>query len=55
VTVTAQAVVGAFLALLQWWLEQEMPLSPEQMDDYFRQLVLPGVVALSNSPNHAGG
>ena len=49
VTVTAQAVVGAFLALLQWWLEQEMPLSPEQMDASFRQLVLPGVAALSNS------
>ena len=43
VTVTAQAVVGAFLALLQWWLEKEMPLSPEQMDAYFRQLALPGV------------
>jgi len=43
VTVTAQAVVGMFLALLQWWLENELPLSPEQMDDYFRQLALPGV------------
>lgn len=45
-TVTAQAVVGAFLALLQWWLEMEMPLSPEQMDASFRQLVLPGVQQL---------
>ncbi|HEY7356180.1 MAG TPA: TetR/AcrR family transcriptional regulator [Ktedonobacterales bacterium] len=43
ITVTAQAVVGTFLALLQWWLEQEMPLPPEQMDTYFRQLALPGV------------
>ena len=43
VTVAAQAVVGTFLALLQWWLEQEMPLPPEQMDAYFRQLALPGV------------
>lgn len=46
ITVTAQAVVGAFLALLQWWLEQELPLSPEEMDAYFRQLVLPGVQKL---------
>lgn len=45
-TVTAQAVVGAFLALLQWWLEMEMPLSPEQMDASFCQLVLPGVQRL---------
>jgi AcrR family transcriptional regulator len=42
-TVAAQAVVGTFLALLQWWLEEEMPLPPEQMDAYFRQLMLPGV------------
>jgi hypothetical protein len=46
ITVTAQAVVGTFLALLQWWLEEEMPLRPEQMDAYFRQLVLPGVQKL---------
>jgi AcrR family transcriptional regulator len=46
ITVTAQAVVGTFLALLQWWLEQEMPLPPEQMDAYFRQLALPGVQKL---------
>jgi AcrR family transcriptional regulator len=46
VTVTAQAVVGTFLALLQWWLEMEMPLRPEEMDAYFRQLVLPGVQQL---------
>ena len=43
VTVTAQAVVGAFLALLQWWVEEELPLAPEQMDAYFCQLILPGV------------
>jgi AcrR family transcriptional regulator len=43
VTVTAQSIVGAFLALLQWWLEHEMPLSPEAFDSYFHQLVMPGV------------
>jgi AcrR family transcriptional regulator len=42
-TMAAQAVVGTFLALLQWWVENEMPLPPEEMDAYFRQLVLPGV------------
>lgn len=46
ITVTAQAVVGAFLALLQWWLAQEMPLTPEQIDAHFRLLVLPGVQTL---------
>ncbi len=53
ITVTAQAVVGAFLALLQWWLEQEMPLSPEQMDAHFRQLVLPGVQHLLRQGDRA--
>lgn len=46
ITVTTQAVVGTFLALLQWWLESEMPLSAEAMDDYFYQLVHPGVQAM---------
>ena len=46
ITVTAQAVVGTFLALLQWRLETEMALSAEEMDDYFYQLVLPGVQAM---------
>ena len=50
VTVAAQAVVGTFLALLQWWLEHEMPPSPERIDVYFRQLALPGVVTLANRP-----
>lgn len=42
IPLVAQAVVGTFLALLQWWLEAEKPLSPDQMDAYFRRLVLPG-------------
>ncbi len=51
VTVTAQAVVGTFLALLQWWVENEMPLPPEEMESYFRQLVLPGVEQVCSSPS----
>ena len=46
VTMTAQAAVGAFLALLQWWLANEMPLSPEALDAYYYQLVMPGVQAV---------
>lgn len=45
VTVTAQTAVGAFLALMQWWLQAEMPLSPEALDAYYQQLVMPGVQA----------
>jgi AcrR family transcriptional regulator len=46
VRVTAQSVVGTFVTLLQWWMENDMPLSPAQMDAYFRQLTLPGVQAV---------
>src|SRR5215831_4658261 len=40
IPLVAQGVVGTFLALLQWWLEAEKPLSPEQMNAYFLRLVL---------------
>lgn len=42
-TVVAQYLAGAFLNLLTWWLEAETPYSPEQMDNMFQQLALPGV------------
>lgn len=44
--VTAQSVVGTFMALMQWWVENDMPLSPEKMDAYFQQLTLPGARAV---------
>lgn len=43
--VMAQYLAGAFLNLLKWWIEAEMPYSPERMDEIFQQLALPGVLA----------
>ena len=43
--VVAQYLAGAFLNLLKWWLEAEMPYTAEQMDDMFQQLALPGLWA----------
>ncbi len=43
--VLAEYLAGAFLNLLKWWIETEMPYSPAQMDDIFQQLALPGVWA----------
>lgn len=43
--VMAQYLAGAFLSLLKWWIETEMPYSPERMDEIFLQLALPGVWA----------
>src|SRR6266704_5310350 len=44
--VVAQYLAGAFLNLLKWWLEAEMPYSPEHMDEMFQQLAMPGVWAI---------
>jgi AcrR family transcriptional regulator len=44
--VLSQYLAGAFLNLLKWWIETEMPYSPAQMDDMFQQLALPGVWAI---------
>lgn len=42
----AQYLAGAFLTLFKWWLEAEMPYTPEEMDRMFQQLALPTVRTL---------
>ncbi|MBI4789044.1 MAG: TetR/AcrR family transcriptional regulator [Chloroflexi bacterium] len=37
--------ISSFLALLTYWLDNDMPYSPEKMDAMFQQLVMPGVKA----------
>lgn len=39
----AQYLAGAFLSLLKWWLDTEMPYTPQQMEKIFQQLALPGI------------
>jgi AcrR family transcriptional regulator len=41
----AQYLAGALLNLLKWWVVAESPYSPEQMDEMFQRLALPGVWA----------
>ena len=41
----ADYLAGAVLSMLTWWLDNEMPYTPEQMDALFKQLVQPGVEA----------
>jgi AcrR family transcriptional regulator len=43
--VVAQGVAGVLLTLFQWWLDREMPESPEQLDAYFLELIRPTVRA----------
>ena len=36
-------LAGSLLTMITWWLEQNLPYSPEQMDDIFNSLAMPGV------------
>jgi AcrR family transcriptional regulator len=39
-------LVGALQALLTWWLDSDMPYSPEAMHDIYRQMAIPAVAAV---------
>jgi hypothetical protein len=43
--ILANFVAGSFLTLLRWWLDTKMIYSPEQMDEIFRKLTVPGIEA----------
>lgn len=39
-----QYVVSSLLSMLNWWLDQKMPLTAEQMDERYHALTTPGIV-----------
>ena len=39
----AHWLAGSFLSLMTWWLDHNLPHTPEEMDAIFRRLTLPGV------------
>lgn len=41
VPILANYLSSELFALLQWWLDQEMPHSPERMDEIFHDLITP--------------
>ena len=41
--ILAQYISGSFISLLTWWLENDSTYSAEQMNEYYRKLVQPGV------------
>ena len=41
--VAVQYVVGAYMAVLTWWLDQGAKASPEKLDEAFQRMVYPGV------------
>ena len=42
--ILANFITGSFLNLLKWWLENKRIYSPEQMDEIFKKITLPGVM-----------
>jgi AcrR family transcriptional regulator len=42
-------VVGAYVALLTWWLDVDPPIGPEEADRIFQALVAPGIRAVTRS------
>ena len=56
VELVVAGVVGAYLALIARWLDENEIHTPQQMDAAFRRLVLPGVNAmLARAPQSDGG
>jgi AcrR family transcriptional regulator len=44
--ILAHYLASSFISLLTWWLDNDSSYSAEQMNEYYRQLVHPGVDAL---------
>jgi AcrR family transcriptional regulator len=42
-SVVAKFVASTFVMLLRWWFDEEMQHTPEQMDEMFQKLVMPGI------------
>ena len=42
-SVISNYLAGALLTLLVWWLDNNMPYTPERMDALFQELSMPGV------------
>lgn len=43
IPILANFIAGSFLTLLQWWLENKMIYSPEEMNKIFRKLTMAGI------------
>jgi AcrR family transcriptional regulator len=56
---TVQYVVGAYMAVLTWWLDGGAKLPPQRIDAMFRQMTTQGILSLHSGnpslPSHASG
>jgi AcrR family transcriptional regulator len=52
--VVAAYLAGSLLSLLQWWLDNDMPHTPEQMGEFYQRLVTPNAKAAPGSKTTDG-
>lgn len=45
-------LTDTLMTLIKWWFKDGMRSTPEQMDEMFQQLVMPGVLAVLRGANH---
>jgi AcrR family transcriptional regulator len=48
--VVVHYTVSAFLGLLTWWTDEQLPCSAEEIDRQFRALTMPGIAAALELP-----
>ena len=50
IEIAAYHLVNSSIALIQWWLEHEMPYAPERMGIIFRELIIQPTRSVAFSP-----
>lgn len=45
-------LTDTLMTLIKWWLKDGLKRTPEQMDEMFQQLVMPGVLAVLRGAKH---
>jgi len=53
IEIAAYHLVAASLALIQWWLEHDMPYPPEQMGVIYHELIVAPTTAVAFNPSAA--
>jgi AcrR family transcriptional regulator len=48
IPILANYLASEIFSQLKWWLDNDMPYSPERMDEIFHRLLLPGVNSVIN-------
>ncbi len=44
--ILAHFISGGLWSLINWWHENDFPCSPEEMDEFFQQIAMPGTLNL---------